>query len=101
MGPAGCFAQLGSVSYLQFFDARKAARPPEECARQLSAAEQYYKQALGMTLVQTRRFAEARDWAQAALRDYRSCENADQEAVTALKLLEQIESRLQATSPPS
>jgi tetratricopeptide (TPR) repeat protein len=159
MGRAGCFAQLGSVSYLRFFDARKANRPPEECVGHLSTAEQYYKQALGMipadaiqglavihgqlgnvyaaagkidaarghrresiryqatmqdrfaaghtryneaiTLVQTGRFTEARDWAQAALRDYRSCENADQEVVKTLKLLEQIESDLQATSRPS
>jgi hypothetical protein len=42
-----------------------------------------------------------RDWAQAALRDYEACENADQEIVDTLKLLEQIESRLRGTSPPS
>jgi tetratricopeptide (TPR) repeat protein len=47
------------------------------------------------------RFAEARDWAQSALRDYQSCENADAQVVKTLKLLEQIESGLPATSPPS
>jgi tetratricopeptide (TPR) repeat protein len=46
-------------------------------------------------------FADARDWAQAALRDYQACENADQEIMKTLKLLERIESRLRATSPPS
>lgn len=52
-------------------------------------------------LARTNRLAEARDWAQSALRDFRTCENADQEVVETLKLLEQIESQLRATSPPS
>jgi tetratricopeptide (TPR) repeat protein len=47
------------------------------------------------------RFADARDWAQAALRDYQACENADQYVVKTLKLLELIESGLRAISPPS
>jgi tetratricopeptide (TPR) repeat protein len=47
------------------------------------------------------RLADARDWAQAALRDFEACENADQEVIATLKLLEQIESDLQATPPPS
>jgi len=53
------------------------------------------------TLARTGRFADAREWAQSALRDYQTCANADQEVVETLKLLEQIESGLQATSPPS
>jgi tetratricopeptide (TPR) repeat protein len=44
---------------------------------------------------------DARDWAQSALRDYQACENADQEIVETLKLLERIESDLRATSLPS
>jgi tetratricopeptide (TPR) repeat protein len=47
------------------------------------------------------RLTDARDWAQAALRDYQACENVDRYVVKTLKLLERIESRLQATSPPS
>ncbi|PWU07289.1 MAG: hypothetical protein C5B51_10300 [Terriglobia bacterium] len=47
------------------------------------------------------RFADARDWAQAALRDFQACENADQELLLTLKLLERIESALRGTSPPS
>jgi len=43
----------------------------------------------------------AREWAQSALRDFQACENADQEVVNTLKLLEQIESGLQATPPPA
>ena len=38
------------------------------------------------------RFSDARDWAQAALRDFQACENAEKEVVDTLKLLEQIES---------
>jgi tetratricopeptide (TPR) repeat protein len=53
------------------------------------------------SLARVGRFAEARDWARAALRDYQACENSEQEIVTTLKLLERIESDLRATSPPS
>jgi tetratricopeptide (TPR) repeat protein len=52
-------------------------------------------------LAGARLVADAREWVQAALRDFRACENADQEILLTLKLLEQIESDLQATSPPS
>jgi tetratricopeptide (TPR) repeat protein len=45
--------------------------------------------------------ADARDWAQAALRDYQMCANVDQYVVKTLKLLEHIESDLRVTSPPS
>jgi len=47
------------------------------------------------------RFADARDWAQSALRDFQASENADREITETLKLLEQIESDLQGTPPPS
>lgn len=46
------------------------------------------------------RFADAREWARAALRDYEASENADEPIVGAVKLLELIESALQATPPP-
>jgi tetratricopeptide (TPR) repeat protein len=53
------------------------------------------------TLARAGRFADAREWAQSALRDFEASENPDQYIVLTLKLLEQIESDLQATSPPS
>jgi tetratricopeptide (TPR) repeat protein len=56
---------------------------------------------VALTLADAGRFADARDWAQSALRDYQACENADRYVVKTLKLLERIESRLRATSPPS
>ena len=46
------------------------------------------------TLADAGRFADARDWAQSALRDFEACENAEQDVVDTLKLLEQIESGL-------
>jgi hypothetical protein len=52
-------------------------------------------------LARAGRFADARDWAQSALRDYQACNNAEREVVNTLKLLEQIESARQATLPPS
>src|SRR5664279_1796292 len=45
-----------------------------------------------LALADTGRFADARDWAQSALRDFEACENADRYVVKALKLLELIES---------
>jgi tetratricopeptide (TPR) repeat protein len=56
---------------------------------------------LARILANVGRFADAREWAQSALRDFEACENAEQEVVMALKLLEEIESALRATSPPS
>ena len=52
-----------------------------------------------IALVGAGRFADARDWAQSALRDYQACENVDLYVVKTLKLLEEIESGLRATSP--
>jgi tetratricopeptide (TPR) repeat protein len=54
-----------------------------------------------IALAREGRLADARDWAQSALRDFQACENAEQYVVKTLKLLEHIESDLQATSPPS
>jgi tetratricopeptide (TPR) repeat protein len=59
------------------------------------------RESAARTLACAGRFADARDWAQSALRDYQACGNADQEVVGTLKLLEEIESGLRATSPPS
>jgi tetratricopeptide (TPR) repeat protein len=56
---------------------------------------------VAVALANVGRFADAREWAQCALRDYQACENADAQVVITLKLLEQIESALQATSPRS
>lgn len=53
------------------------------------------------TLAPAGRFADAREWDQSALRDFEACENADREVIETLKLLEEIESALRATSPPS
>jgi tetratricopeptide (TPR) repeat protein len=52
-------------------------------------------------LASTGRFADAREWARAALCDYEASANADQEVIETLKLLERIESDLRATSQPS
>lgn len=78
---------------------RESVRYCEAMQDRFAAGRARYNAAV--TLTETGRFADARDWAQSALRDYQSCENADQEVVKTVKLLEQIESALQATSPPS
>lgn len=54
-----------------------------------------------LVLIKAGRLADAREWAKSALRDYQACQNADQEVITTLKLLELIESGLQASPPPS
>jgi tetratricopeptide (TPR) repeat protein len=56
---------------------------------------------VALLLANAGRLADGHEWAQAALRDYRASENADREVTETLQLLEQIESRLRATSPPS
>src|SRR5260370_1214760 len=45
-GQAPCFGQLGTVAYDRFREARKANRPPEECAGHFSSAQKYFVQAL-------------------------------------------------------
>ena len=50
-------------------------------------------------LADAARFGDAREWAQSALSDYEACQNAEQEIVNTLKLLEVIESGLRANSP--
>jgi tetratricopeptide (TPR) repeat protein len=47
------------------------------------------------------RFADAREWARCALRDFEACENADQEVVETLEQLKAIESHLPKTEQPS
>jgi tetratricopeptide (TPR) repeat protein len=54
-----------------------------------------------LALARAGRFDDARDWAQSARRDFEACDNAEQDVVDTLKLLEEIESGLRATSPPS
>ena len=54
-----------------------------------------------MALGQAGRFATAREWAECAKRDYEACRNADHELAETVKLLQQIESDLRATSPLS
>src|ERR1035437_4294082 len=54
-----------------------------------------------LLLARMDRFVDARDWAQSGLRDYQACENVHRYVVKTLKLLEQIESGLRETSPPS
>lgn len=58
------------------------------------------RESVAITLFQADRFADAREWAQAALCDFEACGNAEQEVVNTLKLLEQIESAVQAIPPP-
>jgi tetratricopeptide (TPR) repeat protein len=127
LGRAKCLGQLGSVAYLRFLDAREADQTAHnqlgvvyQSAGQVDAALRHYRQSIryketmqdryeaGKTrrnaaraLAVAGRLADAREWARAALRDYQASENADQEAVGTLKLLEWIESALQETPPPS
>jgi tetratricopeptide (TPR) repeat protein len=54
-----------------------------------------------LVLINAGRFDDALDWAQAALCDFQACDNADREIAKTLRLLEEIESARQATSPPS
>jgi tetratricopeptide (TPR) repeat protein len=56
------------------------------------------RRSAAIALARAGRLADAREWAQAALRDYQACENADQEMTDTFKLLEQIESGIQ--EPP-
>jgi len=71
-------------------------RPPtfEQLAKRLRAAK-------ALALANAGRLTDAREWAQAALRDFQACENVELEVVKTLKILERIESGLRATSPPS
>ena len=77
-----------------------------ESIRHYEAAEDAFKSGQGrhntaLTLARAGRFTDAQDWAQSALRDFRSRENTEQEIAEALKLLERIESGLGETSPQS
>jgi tetratricopeptide (TPR) repeat protein len=78
---------------------RESIRYNEGVRDRFGAGETRFNAALA--LADAGRFADAREWAQSALRDFEACENADQEVVMTLQVLEQIESGLQATSPPS
>lgn len=78
---------------------RESVRYCETTKDRLQAGEARRNAAIALT--HAGRFTEARDWAESALRDFEACENVDQHIVKTLKLLEQIVSRLRATSPPS
>lgn len=78
---------------------RESVRYCEAMQDRFEAGQIRYNVAL--TLARAGRFVDARDWAKAALRDFQASENADQENVETLKLLEWIESARQASSPPS
>jgi tetratricopeptide (TPR) repeat protein len=78
---------------------REAIRYGEAMKDRFLAGRTRYN--VAVTLAGAGRFADAREWAKSALRDYQACENLSQEVVRTLKLLERIESARQATSPPS
>jgi tetratricopeptide (TPR) repeat protein len=78
---------------------REAIRYQESMQDRFAAGRTRYNAAA--TFFDAGRFADAREWAQSALRDFEACENADQDVIRILKLLERIESDLRGTSPPS
>ena len=78
---------------------RESIRYKEAMQDSFAAGKTRYN--VAATLFRARRFGDAREWAQSALRDYEACENAEEKVVMTLKLLELIESALQAPSPPS
>jgi tetratricopeptide (TPR) repeat protein len=78
---------------------RESIRYSEAMQDRFGAGQARFNAALA--LARAGRFADARDWAQSALRDFQACQNADERVVGTLNLLELIESRLRATSPPS
>ena len=78
---------------------RESIRYCEGMHDRFGAAQSRFNAAL--TLAGAGHLADASDWAQSALRDYQACGNADQEVAGTLTLLEEIESRLRATPPPS
>jgi tetratricopeptide (TPR) repeat protein len=94
----GIFSAAGQTdAALQHY--RKSIRYKEGMGDRFGAGQTRFKAALA--LFHAGRFADALDWAQSALRDYQACENADQQVVMTLKLLELIESALRASEPPS
>lgn len=97
--------QLGTI-YGDAGQMDPALRHYRESIRYCEAMQDRFRAGLtrynvAINLAGVERFLEARDWAQSALRDFKACENAEQEVVNTLKLLEMIESALRATSPPS
>ena len=98
-------AQLGSVyadarqTALSLHHYREAIRSREATRNRFAAGEIRFNAAV--TLAKAGRLTDAREWAQAALRDFEASGNAEKEVVDTLKLLEAIESALRATSPPS
>jgi tetratricopeptide (TPR) repeat protein len=74
---------------------RRAVRYQEAMQDRFGSGQTRYN--VAVTLLQAGRFADAREWARAALRDYESCANADQQVIDSAKLLERIESHLPKT----
>jgi hypothetical protein len=112
MFPANAVRQLGTAHnqlglvYAAAGQIDTALRHYRESIRYREAMQDRFgagqsRENAAIALARAGRFADACDWAQSALHDFQACENADQEIVDTLKLLEQIESDLQATSPPS
>jgi tetratricopeptide (TPR) repeat protein len=94
----GIYGEAGEIdTAIRHF--RESVRYREATQNRFGAGQS--RQSAALALANAGRFADARDWAESALRDYQACENADQEVVDTLKLLERIESGLRATSPPS
>ena len=78
---------------------REAIRYREAMQDRLGAGQARGNAAIA--LARAARFGDAREWARSALRDFEACANAEQDVVKTLKLLEEIESALQAPSPQS
>jgi tetratricopeptide (TPR) repeat protein len=76
----------------------ESIRYKESLQDRCGAGQTRYNAALA--LAKARRFADARDWAQSALRDFEAANSADHYVVKTLKLLELIESARRAKSQP-
>jgi tetratricopeptide (TPR) repeat protein len=92
------YADVGQID-LALRHCRESIRYKEAMQDSFGAGQS--RESAALALARAGRFADARDWAQSALRDYQACENADERLVNTLKLLGEIESALQATPPPS
>jgi hypothetical protein len=87
------------------FHLRESVRCSETLRDRFKAAKTRYTTALllyakALLNPAAHGFADAADWAEAALRDYQACQNAEQEVVKTLELLEQIKSAFKATPQP-
>jgi tetratricopeptide (TPR) repeat protein len=102
---AAAHNQLGNI-YLGAGQIDTALRHYRESIRYCEAMQNRFgaggsRRNAALALADAGRFADARDWAQSAMRDFEASENAGQDVIKTLKLLERIESGLRGTSPPS